>query len=73
MVGRYYFYPGITTKTYSYTDDLFKNYFAKHILQFIYLNILFRTLIIFRNDVFPYYKTNQISLCCMILRKFLTP
>ena len=57
-------------------DEIFEDYFAlKMILQNILQNIaihLFKyfvsqTMIIFLNNVFPYYKINQISLCCMIL------
>ena len=57
-------------------DQIFEDYFAlKMILQNILQNIaiyLFKyfvsqTMIIFLNNVFPYYKINQISLCCMIL------
>ena len=57
-------------------DEIFKDYFAlKMILQNILQNIaiyLFKyfvsqTMIIFLNNVFPYYKTDQISLCCMML------
>ena len=52
-------------------ENDFAKYFAKCNL-FNYF--VWHTMIIFRNDTFPYYKTNQISLCCMILRNaFLTP
>ena len=63
-------------------DDFFQNYFA---LKIILLNILQNIAIylfkyfalntmMFWNDAFPYKKKNQITLCCMILRKvFLKP
>ena len=71
----------INTKTHFYTDDFFElfyieNDFAKYFAKCCNLckYSVSHTMIIFRNDTFSYYKTNQISLCCMILQNtFLTP
>ena len=53
-------------------ENDFAKYFAKCRNLFKYF--VSRTMIIFRNDTFPYYKTNDIFLCCMILRNlFLAP
>ena len=46
----------------------------QNIAIYLFKYFVSHTMIIFRNGVFPYYKTSQISLYCMILgKKFLTP
>ena len=53
-------------------ENDFAKYFAK--CRNLFKCFVSDTMIIFRNDTLPYYKRNQISLCCMILRNaFLTP
>ena len=53
-------------------ENDFAKYFAK--CRNLVKYFVSHNMIIFRNDTFPYYKTNHICLCFMILRNvFTTP
>ena len=83
MFLRVYYNDDIIINTISVRMKSFLNYFAlKLILRNILKNVtvsLFKyfvshIIVILRNELFLYYRTNEITLCCIILRNaFLAP